>query len=249
MYIDNENASWPNICTISIVSHGQAELVKYLLHDLKASKLSDCEIIVTINVPEDEFVYDLCELPLRIVRNTSPKGFGANHNAAFGMATGQYFIVLNPDIRMSSLSLSELLKPFQEPGVAASAPWVVNSQGQTEDNARRFPTLLTMIRRFLLRSSQPEYDVGSTPSLVDWVAGMFIVFRRQAFNDVGGFDDRRFFMYYEDVDLCERLHKSGWRIVLQPTVQVCHDAQRTSRRNLRYLRWHFVSAVRYLTGF
>lgn len=249
MRSDKQDVAWSVLCTLSIVSHRQAGLVENLLRDLKSSIPADFEIIITINVPEDESVYEACELPIRVIRNAAPKGFGANHNSAFGIATGKYFAVVNPDIRCAGQRLTELLQPFREPLVAASAPWVVNGEGKTEDSARRFPTLLTMASRLLSRPAAPDYEIGATPVLVDWVAGMFIVFRRQAFAEVGGFDERRFFMYYEDVDLCKRLRKAGWRIVLQPSVRVCHDAQRESHRNVRYLRWHIVSAIRYLSGF
>jgi hypothetical protein len=62
---------------------------------------------------------------------------------------------------------------------------------------------------------------------------------------VGGFDER-FYMYYEDVDICRRLWGQGWSIVLQPAAVVIHDAQRASHRRLRHMRWHAASALRYL---
>ncbi|MGS0756858.1 glycosyltransferase family 2 protein [Roseateles sp. GG27B] len=75
---------------------------------------------------------------------------------------------------------------------------------------------------------------------------MFVVFRRDAYEKIGGFDARRFFMYCEDIDICERLRSAGWRVVFQPETFVIHDAQRASRRSLRHLRWHSTSMLRYL---
>ena len=157
-------------------------------------------------------------------------------------------MVVNPDIRTPDLRLAELQRAFYDACTGACAPLVYNSEGGLEESARRFPTFGRLLRRALLRERSPDYLWSNEPRLVDWVAGMFVVFRRKAFEEVGGFDSRRFFMYYEDVDLCERLQRHGWAIRVQPSTRIIHDAQRASHRNLRHLRWHITSALRYLTG-
>lgn len=128
------------------------------------------------------------------------------------------------------------------------APVVLSDDGHIEDSARRFPTLRRFSMRVLLRQRNPDYKVAAEPYPVDWVAGMFVVFRRDAYQQVAGFDDRRFYMYLEDADICHRLHKKGWQTMVNPNAQVIHMAQRASRRNLQHLRWHIVSALRFLTG-
>ena len=74
---------------------------------------------------------------------------------------------------------------------------------------------------------------------------MFMLFRAEAFFRVGGFDED-FFLYYEDVDICTRLWKDGSRVLACPGAQVIHEARRASRRNVRYMRWHAASLLRYL---
>jgi GT2 family glycosyltransferase len=128
------------------------------------------------------------------------------------------------------------------------APVVLSGQGQVEDSVRHFPTFTRLARRVLLRQRNPDYRWDRTPIEVDWTAGMFVLFRPEAFRAVGGFDDRRFFMYFEDVDICARLWRRGWSVVLQPQVSVVHDAQRASHRSMKHLRWHLTSAARYLSG-
>jgi GT2 family glycosyltransferase len=78
---------------------------------------------------------------------------------------------------------------------------------------------------------------------------MFVVFRQDAFLKIDGFDERRFFMYLEDADICRRLLDNGWKTLINPSEQVIHMAQRASRRNLKHMRWHAVSAFRFLSGF
>lgn len=234
--------------TLSIVSHGQSSLVKSLLNDLERISISDIEIIVTVNIPEDDSVFFSSILPINIVRNKSPKGFGANHNSAFEISRGKYFAIVNPDVRISSFNLNFLISGIADANIGAWAPLVMNGTGAMEDSARFFPTFSSTIRRLLFRRRGLDYIVDIYPLRVDWVAGMFIVFKREAFKAVGGFDARRFFMYFEDVDICDRLSRNGWSVVLDPRITVIHDAQRASHRNLLHFRWHLTSAVRYLTG-
>lgn len=234
--------------SLSIVSHGQAALVRHLLDDLIRLALPDVEVILTINITEDESVYPACPFPMQILRNAVPKGFGANHNAAFASARGQFFVVVNPDIRLPSLDLETLLRPLQDPAVAAIAPLILSAAGTVEDSARRFPTFVRLARRVFFNRREPDYQWDVEPIRVDWTAGMFVVFRPQAYAEVGGFDDRRFFMYLEDADICRRLQRRGGKVLLQPQVSVVHDARRASRRNLKHLRWHLTSAVRFIVG-
>lgn len=248
----NRNKAEKTPICISIVSHGQGALVRDLLADLQRLQLTKnkgYEIIVTLNIPEPEdFLNPFLDMGLRVIRNQKPKGFGANHNAAFSESTGDYFVVMNPDVRVHALDFHKLISVFDDVRVAIVAPLVVSDNGIVEDSARRFPTLWRFAKRVLLRQRSADYNFGASSLAVDWVAGMFLMFRMDAFREIGGFDDRRFFMYLEDTDISYRLRKNGWEVVVNPSVQITHMAQRASRRHLKHLQWHIVSALRYLTG-
>lgn len=232
---------------LSIVSHGQGRLIRPLLGDLLALREHLTEVIVTLNIPEDEaFLAEFqSRLPIRVLQNFSPKGFGANHNSAFAASTAPFFVVVNPDIRLRDLALDALLDAVAQPGTGVAAPIVYASNGQLQDSARRFPTVARLLRRKFGGVRGPDYVLGSEPLPVDWVAGMFMVFRREVYASVDGFDDR-YFMYFEDVDLCHRLNRAGLQVKLVPQARVFHDAQRASRRELKYFLWHLSSACRYL---
>ena len=75
-----------------------------------------------------------------------------------------------------------------------------------------------------------------------------MLFDVSKFKQLNGFDSNRFFMYYEDVDLCLRIKKSGYKVVLNPKENVVHDLGEKSRRNFKHMRWHLFSMFRYLTG-
>ena len=238
---------YTSLVTISIVSHGQAALLHPLLCDLdRLSENNFFEVIVTVNLPEDESLYVPHSYPLSFIRNNSPKGFGDNHNSAFLKSSSEWFVVVNPDIRIQSLDFVSLLGPFNDKSVAAVAPIIISANGDIEDSARKFPTLFSLVKRVILRSRELDYDVNCEFCNVDWVGGMFVAFRRSAYQVVNGFDSKRFFMYFEDVDICRRLTNAGWRIILNTNIRVVHLAQRASHNNLRHLRWHLASACRYL---
>lgn len=235
--------------SLSIVSHGQSELMRPLLDDLIRLKLNDIEVIITINIPEDESGYENLPFVSKIIRNTTPKGFGENHNYAFQQSNGNFFIVVNPDIRLNDFKMSEMLAPLDDPKVGVVGPLVMDSSNKYQDSARKFPTVRRIVSRLISKHDEVDYAWGKEPFHVDWMGGMFLIFRRETFANVGGFDHQRFFMYFEDVDICERLWRCGYSVVLQPRVCVVHDAQRASRRDMKHLIWHLTSAIRYFGHF
>jgi GT2 family glycosyltransferase len=223
-------------------------MIGELLGNLVELRGASFEVLITLNIAESGVAAGSYPFPVRVISNPAPKGFGANHNAAFLRSRGHFYAILNPDIRMRSLDVAYLLRLFDSSAVGAVGPAVRSSCGAYEDSARRFPTLLTLLRKAAFGAGRVDYrsslEAGE-PFEVDWLAGMFIVFRREAFAAVQGFDER-FFMYYEDVDICRRLRARRWSIMLQPAASVIHDAQRASHRSLTHMRWHAASALRYL---
>ncbi len=229
-----------------MVSHGQATLVNALLGDFAGQCRSTVEVVLTQNIPEaGADVAADCPFPVRVVRNERPQGFGANHNAAFALSKGRYFCVLNPDVRLRGDPFPLLRSDLGDKGTGVVAPRVVSPAGVAEDNARPFPTIVSLARKALFGAAANDRAGPGPPEAPDWVAGMFMLFRRDTFERVGGFDDR-FFLYYEDVDICARLRQAGYAVRIEPGVTVIHDARRQSHRSLKYARWHLASMARYL---
>lgn len=183
--------------------------------------------------------------PVKVIANPLPRGFAANHNAAFRHAGAEYFCVLNPDIRLTQDPFPALLAALADPTIGVAGPLILNPSGKIEDSARRFPTAFTILKKALLRRGALEHEIVTAPLFPDWIAGMFMVFRTAVFEAVGGFDEQ-YLLYYEDVDLCLRLRHAGHEVVLLPQVSAIHDARRRSHRNLRYLLIHASSLLRYL---
>jgi N-acetylglucosaminyl-diphospho-decaprenol L-rhamnosyltransferase len=232
--------------TISVVSHLQLGLIKNLLEDLdKNCRDSHFELILTLNLCEAlSFSLNDFFFPIKIIHNASPLGFGANHNQAFKHASGQHFCVMNPDIRLDQNPFQQLLACLAETFAGVVAPVVLGVAGGVEDSARRFPSPLKILCKAFGRCRGVDYAIADTPIFPDWVGGMFMVFPSPVFKKIGGFD-QRYFLYYEDVDLCGRLSLSGYKAVVCPQATVVHQAQRSSHRSLKYLSWHLASMMRF----
>ncbi len=228
--------------SISVVSHLQMALVSELLEDLeKNCRDTSFELILTLNQEEYVSLDPAClSYPVKIVRNTLPKGYGANHNQAFKQAAGRFFCVMNPDIRLDTNPFPLLMAFSSDTSVGVVAPLVVSQTGTIENSARRFPTPLTILGKVFGRGWGPDYVMENAPVYPDWVGGMLMLFRREVFERVAGFDER-YFLYYEDVDICARLGQQGYRAMICPGARVVHHAQRTSHRDFRYWRWHLKS--------
>lgn len=234
----------PQLITVSVVSHGQGQLVAGLLEDLACCPKVSAVVLIQ-NIPEDDIPCPASLQPrLRVIRNENPRGFAANHNQAFRFCEASMFAVLNPDIRLRVDPFPQLAQALEMSSGGVIAPAVRNPNGDLEDSARKFPTPLRLLRKLMGLGDGCILIEGATPQDVDWTAGMFLLFPASVYNELEGFDEG-FFLYYEDVDICTRLWRSGRRVILHPGVTVIHAAQRASRRKVRYMKWHLCSIFRY----
>jgi len=203
------------------------------------------EVLLTLNLPESlPFEPQCFGFPVVVINNRHPKGFGQNHNAAFLHAKGGYFCVLNPDIRLWENPFPALLSEFSDASVGVVAPRIEDGHGNREDSARNFPALIELLGKLFGGRSVVHDEHGDAPNEPDWLAGMFLVFPREVFAQVRGFDER-YFLYYEDVDICLRLRLAGYLVRLCGGASAIHEARRSSHRNFKYMYWHFSSLMRF----
>ena len=229
--------------SISVISHGHALMLPSLVKQL-LSFPEIAQVIITGNISED------INLPandrLQLIYNLDPKGFGANHNHAFTLCTSPFFCILNPDITFQKNPFPQLVRDIEIYKADLVAPLVVNEGGGIEDSIRYFPTLTSLLKKLVFRFQNCYLvDTNSGVFSPEWIAGMFMLFTSRGFAKLRGFDER-YFLYYEDVDICVRLWRSRLKLVIDPSVAVVHDAQRASRHNLRHMRMHLKSMLTYL---
>lgn len=224
---------------ISIVTHGQKELVQDLV--LTLDKYLHCaknEIFIVVT----ENTHDICEIysekfPVHLINNIRPKGFGSNHNAAFERLDCDFFLIVNPDIILTqSVDLDRVLDDLLRREIAISSPIIVNTSGNREDNKRADLTILNLLRRKLFTNRHQEK--------FDWYAGMFLIVRSDIFRELCGFDTK-FFMYVEDCDFSMRAHKINCKFGDANDFIVIHNAQRASRKSFKHFRWHMTSLLKY----
>lgn len=233
--------------TLSVVSHGQNALVNQLLEDVRRTCADRVALVLTQNLP-DPVALDTARFagPVEVIENDVRKGFGANHNAAFAHCRTPFFCACNPDIRLPADPFPPLVEALERPRAAVAGPLVRNPAGAVEDSVRRFPSVASLVAKLFADRRQPDYPVDRGALEVDWIAGMFMLFRADAYRAARGFDEA-YFLYYEDVDICHRLQRRGAVVVFEPRAQVIHDARRASRRNARLALHHLASTLRFLS--
>lgn len=231
---------------VSIVSHGQSQLVSKLLADLAPLAAHDgLRITVLSNIAEAPPVVPASlQASIDLVVNEEPAGYGTNHNRVFARSRAPFFCVLNPDLRIPHDPFPSLLDVLDQVKVGVVAPAAVDPSGAIQDNARVLPTPWRIAKRAWGNRGGPDYSHESGPLSVDWVAGFFMLVRSEAYRALNGFDER-YFLYYEDIDLCTRARLMGWQVRWVPQIRVVHDARRRSHRHPRYLIWHMRSITRF----
>jgi GT2 family glycosyltransferase len=229
---------------VSIVSHGHAQFVESLVPQILRSDVVK-QLILTINIPE---VINLpCDSRIEIVYNSKPRGFGENHNNAFKRVFQPWFVVLNPDIVLDRDPFSSFCNLAITNHASIYSPLAVNASGSFEDCWRRFPTFSSLLLK-AVGFPEKKYEpvkLRLEPFCVDWVSGLCMFVSADAYRILGGFD-QRYFMYYEDVDLCARAWRAGMKVLACPDVRLVHIARRASHHNFKHMRWHLFSMVRFL---
>jgi len=175
-----------------------------------------------------------------LIANNQNLGFAAANNQAFRLAKGNYIILLNPDAYIRPLSIQNCVK-FMDltPECGLCGGKIISPAGNLEPSARRFPSALS---KFLalsgLRGKFPQsrlltyYEFGgfayTKPLEVDWVPGTFTIVRKAMLDKIGVFDER-FYIYYEETDLCMRAKLAGWKIYFIPDAEVTHIGGASSK--------------------
>jgi N-acetylglucosaminyl-diphospho-decaprenol L-rhamnosyltransferase len=185
-------------------------------------------------------------------------GYGAAANRGVAATTAPTVLICNPDLEVRGGALVALVQALgDEPGFALVGPLIRDPQGGRYPSARRFPSLVDAAghavlgifapdNRFTRRYQQTGLSADGGPArAVDWVSGACFLVRRTAFEQVGGFDEA-YFMYAEDVDLCWRLGRQGWRIGYVTRAEVVHlQGVSTDRMPYRMIAEHHRSLFRF----
>jgi N-acetylglucosaminyl-diphospho-decaprenol L-rhamnosyltransferase len=183
-------------------------------------------------------------------------GAGANRGVASLPDSVGWVVIANPDLSWGVGSLDKLLEAAKRwPRGGAFGPLIRQPSGEVYPSARLLPSLGRGLGHAVFAHVWPSNpwsrayrQAASAPEerTAEWLSGSCLLMRREAFDSVDGFDPR-YFMYFEDVDLCDRLGRSGWLNVYVPEAEVVHIGGHSTRRSsARMLAAHHSSAYRYL---
>jgi len=194
---------------------------------------------------------------LQLVRTGANLGYGAGANRGVAVVDAALVLVANPDIEVHRGAVAALAEAvLGDPTVAIAGPTILDENGQRYPSSRRFPSAVDAAGHALLgrwwpqnpfsrRYRMDDVSLGPEPTVVDWVSGACLLVRRQAWEELGGFDEG-YFMYAEDMDLCWRAGRAGWRVVHQPAAVVTHhQGVSTRQRPFAMAVAHHRSALRF----
>src|SRR5918993_701964 len=207
--------------SVIIVNYVSWPLALRCIESLRQTRCGDFEVFVV-----DNDSVEPPELPssVRLIRNKENVGFARAHNRGIAASSGDLVVLINPDTLVERDFFRSLEGFFGEnPRVGVAGPKILDSQGELQLSARREisalsgflgrTSLLTCLfpKSSLVKSQFPAVTEGSHPASVDWVSGACMAIRRDAMRQIGPLDER-FFMYFEDADLCRRARAAGWLV-------------------------------------
>lgn len=190
---------------------------------------------------------------VRVVTPDGNLGFGAGVNVGAKAGRAPWLLILNPDTEITRPAIDVLLAAgHRQPDLGALAPRLLHADGSDQVNGGRFSGWAREASRWLgagrrlrgLRARLRRESRGAgegVPIARPWVSGAALLVRRSAFEQVGGFDER-FFLYYEDEDLCRRLRARRWQVAVCPQASARHAVGGSTGLADPYRSPHFESS-------
>jgi N-acetylglucosaminyl-diphospho-decaprenol L-rhamnosyltransferase len=244
---------------VVVVTYSPGDALDGFLTTLRCATTRPLDVVLADNgstdgVPERAAAAD----DVRLLPIGGNVGYGAAANAGLADVRTGWALVANPDVRFEDGAVDELLAVAARwPRAATVGPAIRTPEGALYPSARDLPSLSTGIGHAVFGWIWPSNPWTAayrrerdTPRErpAGWLSGSCLLVNLEAFHSVGGFDPA-YFMYFEDVDLAERLGRRGWLHVYAPTAVVVHEGgHATSREAHRMQRVHHTSAMRYLAG-
>lgn len=221
--------------SVFIVTYNSAPLLRSCLNSLRAQTLGEVEIIVVDNASRDDSAAIIrAEYPeIKLIAGAVNLGFGNANNLALAEAKGRYIVLLNPDAVLPADTLERALAHMEKtPDAGMGGGLLQGTQGEWQPSARQFPSLLNdgltlsgLANRYPNSHFFGRFDRSWADPLeaaaVDWVPGAFAIIHRSLIEQIGLFDPR-FFLYYEEVDLCRRIHQAGYKVCYWPDLVITH---------------------------
>jgi N-acetylglucosaminyl-diphospho-decaprenol L-rhamnosyltransferase len=245
------------IQVVCIVYHPGPELDRFA-ETLTQATSRVVDLVVVDNGTDHTVAQDVCDRHAgRLVVAGANLGYGRAANLGAAQASTSWLVVANPDVEWSPGSLDALVAAAQaDTSVGCVGPLIRDTAGDVYPSARQLPSLRAGAGHAVLsrvwpsnpwtRAYQAALEPSTTTRPAGWLSGSCLVLRRDAFDEVGGFDES-YFMFFEDVDLGDRLGRAGWTNLYVPSAEVLHVGG-TSWRSApaAMIKAHHASARQYM---
>jgi GT2 family glycosyltransferase len=220
---------------------------------LDSALATAAEVVVVDNGSTDSTLDQVRSRGARLIANSGNRGFGAAVNQGIRSIEADRILLLNPDAVLES-GLDRLTALCDRPETGAAGGKLIDTGGrpQTGFNVRRLPTPTALLFEVLLINrlwpGNPVnwhyrcYDFSlDVPAEVEQPAGAFLMFRREVWSTLGGFDEQFYPIWFEDVDFCKRLRDDKYHLYYEPCAVATHQGGHSIRKILlekRELYWY-----------
>lgn len=179
-------------------------------------------ILVNNDADQDVKTFQIDFSRIRVLDHKKNIGFGSGMNLGAKLAKGEFLFFLNPDTEILTENITSALLELSDGDAGIVGGGIVDKKNQNQKwSAGKELSVYDLIRNNLglSRSRHAWLDPGKIEC--DWVAGTAMLVKKELFEELGGFDER-FFMYFEDMDLCRRTRHSGKKVIFFPDFKVFH---------------------------
>lgn len=241
--------------SIVIVNYQTFELTKNTVDSILNQEYPfDLEIFVVDNASDDDSLARLKDYfndKVKFIESKENNGFAAGNNQALRLASGKYQLLLNSDTIVWENTLENIYSYMEDnPDVGACGCRVLLEDGELDKACKRsFPNVKNSFFRLFhipTKSKDNDYNLTDLPDdevyEIDCLTGAFMFMRKEALDDAGLLDET-FFMYGEDIDLCYRIKKSGWKIVYYGKSMITHLKGASSKKQKSKLIYEFYRAM------
>jgi len=237
--------------SIVIVTWNSQEFIQNCLDSIYLSQRNfSSEVTVVDNDSSDRTTQIIEELypQVNLIQNKENSGYAKANNQGIEDSSGRYVLLLNPDTQLREDSLALMYQFMEEnPEVGALGPKLINPDRTIQPSCREFPTFSTLVWEFsglsiLFPKSKTfsrwrmGYFAFDQTREVDQPMGSCLMLRRETLEDVGLLDEN-FPMFFNDVDLCYRIIKAGWKIYFYPEAVVIHHKGASTSKVKRKMIW------------
>ena len=221
---------------VTVSYNGRDYLRRCLRSLLEHTRGLEYEVVVVDNASQDGSADMVAaEFPsVRLLRRPSNAGLSTALNQGIRLSGGEMTVLLNPDVELRDNPFPAMARYLRDhPGVGILGPRILDDDGSLQLSCRRFPTFsvvffnrYSLLTRLLPRNPistrylMTDFDHSGTAE-VDWLSLACWMAPRRLFDEVG-FLDEGYFLYNEDVDFCQRVHRAGRKVVYFPEVSVVH---------------------------